>query len=179
MRLIGCGTSTRKATRSRGPFAMPSATGPSSADSHNRCKTRSWSYLQRELEENIQAAFKEARTKLLENFDDEVQRKLRLRSQETNCTLSRYGDWLWQLTLQELAGCATSRGRGFGSAGAAARRDARRSCPAGKYRLLNDAATTVTISTGSVTPWPRPSSHSPRSAAAGRRNHVRLHKASG
>ncbi len=63
--------------------------------------------LQQELEEKIEAAMKDARTKLLENFDVDVQQRLRMRSEETNESLSRYGDWLRQLTQCELADCAT------------------------------------------------------------------------
>jgi superfamily II DNA/RNA helicase len=63
--------------------------------------------LQQELEEKIEAAMKDARTKLLENFDLDVQQKLRMRSDETANSLSRYGDWLRQLTRYELADCAT------------------------------------------------------------------------
>ena len=63
--------------------------------------------------EKIESALKDARTKLLENFDDEVQRKLRLRSQETRNSLSRYGDWLWRLTQHELAKCATFEDEGL------------------------------------------------------------------
>ena len=48
--------------------------------------------------EKIATAMKDARTKLLENFDDEVQLKLRVRSQEAKNSLSRYGDWLGRLT---------------------------------------------------------------------------------
>ena len=62
--------------------------------------------LQSELEEKIAASIKDARTKLLENFDEEVQQKLRLRRAETKTSMSRYGEWLWRLTCQELAGCA-------------------------------------------------------------------------
>jgi len=62
--------------------------------------------LQSELEEKIAASIKDARTKLLENFDEEVQQKLRLRRAETKTSMSRYGEWLWRLTCQELAECA-------------------------------------------------------------------------
>src|ERR1051325_7901546 len=62
--------------------------------------------LQQELEEKIEAAMKDARTKLLENFDVDVHQKLRMRSEETTNSLSRYGDWLRHLTRYELAECA-------------------------------------------------------------------------
>ncbi len=99
--------------------------------------TAAFDQLQQELEEKIQSALKDARTKLLENFDDEVQQKLRLRSHETSTALSRYGDWLWRLTQHELADCATFDDAGLRfhlhrvPAGLPA--DA---VPLGKYRLV-------------------------------------------
>ncbi len=48
----------------------------------------------------------DARTKLLENFDEDVHQKLRMRQTETRQKLDRYEDWLWALTATELAGQA-------------------------------------------------------------------------
>ena len=58
--------------------------------------------LRTELEGQITSALQDARSKLLEHFDDEVQRKLRLRSVETKAQLSRYSELLWMLTSVEL-----------------------------------------------------------------------------
>jgi Helicase conserved C-terminal domain len=95
--------------------------------------------LQQELEEKIDAAMKDARTKLLENFDVDVHQKLRMRSEETTLSLSRYGDWLRQLTHYELADCATFETDGV-------RFELHRlpdglpaaTIPLGKYRLVTD-----------------------------------------
>jgi len=59
-----------------------------------------------ELYVQISTTLHEARTKLLENFDEDVQHKLRLRQKETRQRLDRYEDWLWALTATELAGQA-------------------------------------------------------------------------
>lgn len=95
--------------------------------------------LQHELEEKIESAMRDARTKLLENFDVDVHQKLRLRSEETTSSLSRYGDWLRHLTRHELADCATFEPDGV-------RFELHRlpdglpaaNIPLGKYRLVID-----------------------------------------
>jgi superfamily II DNA/RNA helicase len=58
--------------------------------------------LQKDLDTQIQATMKDARTKLLENFDEDVHQKLRLTKAETKQRLDRYEDWLWALTATEL-----------------------------------------------------------------------------
>jgi ERCC4-related helicase len=58
----------------------------------------SFDQLQRDLEEQIEDRMKTARQKLLENFDEEVNEKLRVNLQESKAYLSRYEDWLWQIT---------------------------------------------------------------------------------
>lgn len=95
--------------------------------------------LQSELEVEINTALKDARSKLLENFDDEVHRKLKLRDDETKTQLSRYGNWLWNLTRFELGSAASfdSRAHGF-------RLDAvppgLPPVPTGVYRLVTEKA---------------------------------------
>jgi superfamily II DNA or RNA helicase len=63
--------------------------------------------LQSDLEEKIGAALSDARAKLMENFDEDVHRRLRLRQNETQEQLNRYGEWLWKLTQAELGNSAT------------------------------------------------------------------------
>ncbi|MEW6381259.1 MAG: SNF2-related protein [bacterium] len=58
----------------------------------------SFDQLQRDLEEQIEDRMKTTRQKLLENFDEEVNEKLRVNLQESKVYLSRYEDWLWQIT---------------------------------------------------------------------------------
>ncbi len=62
--------------------------------------------LQQELEEQITARMADARTKLLEHFDEEVHEKLRLRQDETQHQIDRFQQWLWSVTRIELADAA-------------------------------------------------------------------------
>ena len=78
---------------------------------YKRCRSseqiqQAFDQLQQDLNEQITATLQVARTKLLENFDEDVHHKLRLRQSETQDRLDRYGDWLWALTATELAGHA-------------------------------------------------------------------------
>lgn len=54
--------------------------------------------LQSEMEEQIDERMKDTRRKLLENFDEEVQEKLRVQLSQSTEALSRYEQWLWALT---------------------------------------------------------------------------------
>ena len=93
--------------------------------------------LQKELEDEIAAAMTDARAKLLENFDDEVRRKLRVSGEETQSQLTRYGEWLWALTRFELGSAAA-----FDARTHRFRLDALPEglpqVPKGAYRLLTD-----------------------------------------
>ena len=62
--------------------------------------------LQRELEDQISARMEDARTKLLEHFDEEVHDRLKMRSDETRCQIDRFQQWLWSLTKSELEDAA-------------------------------------------------------------------------
>ena len=62
--------------------------------------------LQREMEAQIDARMIETRQKLLENFDEEVQEKLRVQLRESTEALGRYEQWLWALTRYFLRECA-------------------------------------------------------------------------
>lgn len=63
--------------------------------------------LQRELEPGIEEQMKITRVKLLENIDESVLEKLRLRDEESRAYLSKYESWLWQLTKYYLQPYAT------------------------------------------------------------------------
>lgn len=54
--------------------------------------------LREDLEIQIDKRMNQTRQKLLENFDETVQEKLRLGKLETEETLGRYEQWLWQIT---------------------------------------------------------------------------------
>ncbi len=78
---------------------------------YKHCRTseqiqKAFDQLQLDLNEQITSTLQSARTKLLENFDEDVHHKLRLRQSETQQRLDRYGDWLWALTATELHGQA-------------------------------------------------------------------------
>jgi len=93
--------------------------------------------LQHELETEIEVALTDARSKLLENFDDDVHRKLKLRDDETRTQLSRYGEWLWALTRIELGEAVAydTRTHGFRLDAIPAGLPA---VPTGSYRLLTE-----------------------------------------
>ena len=81
------------------------------AEIYQTCRTAveinaSFDRLQAELSTQITAAMMQARQALLENFDDEVQEKLRLRDKESKAYLNQYEQMLMQLTRYELAGHA-------------------------------------------------------------------------
>lgn len=59
--------------------------------------------LQRELEDQIEDRMKITRQTLLETFDEEVHEKLRVNLLESREYLSRYENWLWQITRYYLA----------------------------------------------------------------------------
>jgi hypothetical protein len=54
--------------------------------------------LQSELEDSISGALQKTRQQLLENFDEEVNEKLRVNLKESQACLSKYENWLWSMT---------------------------------------------------------------------------------
>lgn len=78
---------------------------------YQRCRTpdainAAFDDLQRELEEQISAGMEDARTKLIEHFDEDVHRTLRIRSDETQQQIDRFQQRLWCVTRIELADAA-------------------------------------------------------------------------
>lgn len=72
-------------------------------DIYQRCRTSTqidadFKMLQLELDGQINDRIKETRMKLLENLDDEVVQKLRLRNSENVRLLGKYESWLWLIT---------------------------------------------------------------------------------
>jgi len=59
--------------------------------------------LQKEMETRIDETMNITRQRLLENFDEEVHEKLRVNLQESKKYLSRYENWLWEITKYYLA----------------------------------------------------------------------------
>ncbi len=73
------------------------------ADIYQKCRTEeqiqfNFDQLQGEMEIQIDERMKQTRQKLLENFDEEVHEKLRVNLRESSEVLSKYDNWLWQLT---------------------------------------------------------------------------------
>lgn len=62
--------------------------------------------LQLELDDQIRARMEDTRTKLLEHFDEEVHKRLKLTHDDTKQQIDRFQEWLWKLTEYELADCA-------------------------------------------------------------------------
>ncbi|MBC3935627.1 DEAD/DEAH box helicase [Undibacterium sp. CY7W] len=73
----------------------------------------SFEQLQRDLSGEISEAMVKTRQILLENFDEEVQDKLRVRAEASSAARSRYERMLLDLTRAELAGHATFDEEGF------------------------------------------------------------------
>lgn len=77
------------------------------ADIYQRCRRpdeieAAFDALQRELSEQIDDSMRNTRKKLLENFDDEVREKLRIRDEASREYLGRYERLLMRLTRHEL-----------------------------------------------------------------------------
>lgn len=58
--------------------------------------------IQKDLEEQIESKMEETRRSLLENFDEEVQQKLKICEETTKDRLSQYEKWLFNLIKSEL-----------------------------------------------------------------------------
>lgn len=84
---------------------------------YQRCRTQdaiqgAFDQLQLELSLEINESMSRTRQQLLENFDDEVREKLKVRDQISKAYLNRYERLLMQLTRHELNGCAEFLGDG-------------------------------------------------------------------
>ncbi len=84
------------------------------ADIYQRCRRPdeikdAFDQLQRELSMEINASMTRTRQQLLENFDDEVREKLKVRDESSRAFLTRYEQLLMQLTRYELDGYADFR----------------------------------------------------------------------
>jgi len=70
---------------------------------YQNCRTEdeiqlTFDMLKKELEDQIEDKMKNTRQKLLENFDEEVHEKLKVNLRESREYLSKYEEWLWQVT---------------------------------------------------------------------------------
>jgi superfamily II DNA/RNA helicase len=83
------------------------------ADIYQNCRDpdaikASFEQLQRDLSGEINEAMVKTRQILLENFDEEVQDKLRVRAADSRAARSKYENMLLELTRAELGECALS-----------------------------------------------------------------------
>lgn len=74
---------------------------------YQECRTaedikKSFDKLQKDLEIQISASMKDAKRKLLENFDEEVHEKLRISLSESKEYLNKFDKYLWDITSYEL-----------------------------------------------------------------------------
>lgn len=88
------------------------------ADIYQNCRDpaaikASFEQLQLDLSGEISQAMVKTRQILLENFDEEVQDKLRVRAEDSHAARSKYERMLMDLTKAELADCATFDKDGF------------------------------------------------------------------
>ena len=88
------------------------------ADIYQNCRDpdaikASFEQLQLDLSGEINEAMVKTRQILLENFDEEVQDKLRVRAEDSRAARSKYERMLMDLTRAELAECATFDDDGF------------------------------------------------------------------
>ncbi|MCX7239033.1 MAG: SNF2-related protein [Burkholderiales bacterium] len=88
------------------------------ADIYQNCRDpaaikASFEQLQLDLSGEISEAMVKTRQILLENFDEEVQDKLRIRAEDSRAARSKYERMLMDLTRAELADCATFDDDGF------------------------------------------------------------------
>lgn len=82
------------------------------AEIYQNCRTKdeietSFDNLQKELEEQIDTKIKTTQQKLLEHFDADVIDKLKTRLNEAKTHVSKYEQWLWEITKLGLDGNAT------------------------------------------------------------------------
>jgi CRISPR/Cas system-associated endonuclease/helicase Cas3 len=66
--------------------------------------------LQKELETQIDEKIQQTRQKLLENFDEEVHEKLKIKDRESSDYLGKFENWLWQPSAC-MATCKALRAR--------------------------------------------------------------------
>jgi hypothetical protein len=116
--------------------------------------------LQDELQEQIGARMATTRAQLLENFDEEVHRRLRLHLAEARAQLDRLSAALWRLTHHELAAVAQFDDQALGFDLASASVEGVPAVP-GRYRLVTGDQTDG-VHTIAPALWPKASSSGQR-----------------
>lgn len=112
------------------------------AEIYQTCRTKdeiesSFDNLQKELEEQIDTKIKTTQQKLLEHFDADVIDKLKTRLDEAKRHVSKYEQWLWEITKLGLNGNATfdSQNLSFSLNSIPFRDKIKSSIPTGPYTL--------------------------------------------
>ena len=75
---------------------------------YQKCRTseeikKAFDELQEEMSQPIDKKMKNTRQKLLENFDEEVHEKLKMRNEQSRECLNRHETWLWEITQRVLS----------------------------------------------------------------------------
>ena len=96
--------------------------------------------LQSELEETIANRIKDTQTQLLENFDEDVHDKLKLRLNEAEARLDKLGRWFWGATCYALREQAQFDEQAHAFSLFSAPKDSDEVIPTGRYQLIRGAA---------------------------------------
>jgi len=92
--------------------------------------------LQAELEEAIADRIKDTQAKLLENFDEDVHDRLRLRLDETEARLDKLSRWFWSVTRYALTDHARFEEQAYAFSLADSPESIASAAPVGRYQLI-------------------------------------------
>lgn len=95
--------------------------------------------LQTELEEVIADRIKDTQIQLLENFDEDVHDRLKLRLDEAEARLDKIGRWFWGVTRYALSDRAIFDERSYAFSLASSPDGANSHIPSGRYQLIRGA----------------------------------------
>lgn len=96
--------------------------------------------LQNELEEVITHRVQETQAQLLENFDEDVHDRLKLRLDEAEARLDKIGRWFWGVTRYTLAKCARFDPQAYSFSLQQVPSEVAEQAPPGRYQLIRGAA---------------------------------------
>jgi hypothetical protein len=96
--------------------------------------------LQTELEEAIADRIRETQTQLLENFDEDVHDRLKLRLDEAEARLDKLGRWFWGVTRYALSERARFDEQSYAFSLSAPPAGIASLAPSGRYQLIRGAA---------------------------------------
>lgn len=112
---------------------------------YDTCRTpeeieAAFNQLQSELEVVITHRVQETQEQLLENFDEDVHDRLKLRLDEAEARLDRIGRWFWGVTRYSLAKRARFEPQAFSFSLQDVPSDVTEHAPPGRYQLIRGAA---------------------------------------